>query len=383
MNMINYQFKILYAIGIIFVVMGHCTYAGFGLFTDWFALYAFHLGLFVFCSGYFYKDTSHQNILAYIWKKLKTLIFPLYAWNAIYAVIIKISTYFGFTIGGEITLSKLLVEPITSGHQFAYNMGGWFVIPLFMIELFNVIVRKLIDLPGIRKLKSKNYEFFICICYVLMGIAGNCMAQNGWNTGWWLVLARMLHFLPFFGIGTLYKRRLEKHDTINNTVYFTGLILIQLIIILLVRRVPTCSQAWLNNFPEGPVLPVIEGFLGIAFWLRIAKVVESILKDNKLVLLIANNTFAIMIHQFMGFMLVKTVFAIFYRAGLCASFDWEAYKSDIWYYYFPGGMEQAGIFYIAAGILLPIAIQTVCSKIKSVLLSQKNAIYFLKFQRNN
>lgn len=127
---VNYQFKILYAIGIFFVVMGHCTdgtNAGLGLFTEWFHLYSFHVGLFVFCSGYFYKDVLHKKIGAYVWKKIKALIIPLYAWNVIYAVMVCFLARFGFTIGGEVSLSKLLIEPITSGHQFAYNMGGWFL----------------------------------------------------------------------------------------------------------------------------------------------------------------------------------------------------------------------------------------------------------------
>lgn len=373
MEKVNYQFKLLYALGIVFVIMGHSTDAGLGVFTEWFAFYSFHLGLFVFCSGYFYKDVSHQNVLSYIWKKIKTLILPLYAWNAVYGVVIKVLARFGFTIGGEVTWSKLCIAPITSGHQFDYNMGGWFVVPLFMVEIFNAFVRKLLDLWAGEKKQEKDYEIFICIFYVLLGIGGNCLAQWGWNTGWWLVLVRMLHFLPFFGIGMFYKRKLEKHDTVGNTAYFTGILTVQLIIIFLSGRTPTCSQAWLSRFPEGPVVPVIEGCLGIAFWLRIAKIAEPVLGHNKLVLLISNNAFAIMIHQFSGFMFVKTIFAVLHKIGYCADFNMQAYKADIWYYYFPRELRQTGILYIAAGIFLPIVVQTCCSKMKSLLKLHKEA----------
>ena len=369
MKPVNYQFKILYAIGITFVVMGHCTdgtYAGFGVFTEWFHLYSFHVGLFVFCSGYFYKDTSHKNTWEYIWKKIKTFIIPLYVWNALYAVMVYFLAKRGFTIGGEVSLSKLLIEPITSGHHFAYNMGGWFVIPLFMIEIFNVIVRKFIDLFVDCDHRNKSCEYFICILYLVLGICGNCLAQNGLNTGWWLVLVRMLHLLPFFGIGTIYKRVLEKYDIASNTVYFIGVISIQLVIILVYGKLPAYSQAWCSKFPEGPILPIVEGCLGIAFWLRVAKVAEPILGRNKIVLLIANNTFSIMIHHFLGFMFVKTVFALLYRKGYCADFNWEAYKSDIWYHYFPKGMEQTGILYIAAGLFIPIVVQMCCVKMRTI-----------------
>lgn len=50
---INYDFKFLYAIGMILVVAGHCSNGGVSIFYDWFTPYAFHLPLFIFASGYF------------------------------------------------------------------------------------------------------------------------------------------------------------------------------------------------------------------------------------------------------------------------------------------------------------------------------------------
>lgn len=59
-NNINYSFKFLYAIGIILIVAGHCKNGGISLFYEWFTPYAFHLALFTFVSGYFYKDDSEK-----------------------------------------------------------------------------------------------------------------------------------------------------------------------------------------------------------------------------------------------------------------------------------------------------------------------------------
>lgn len=44
---------------------------------------------------------------------------------------------------------------------------------------------------------------------------------------------------------------------------------------------------------------LIVAYLGIAFWLRIG--------DNKYINLIADNTYSIMMNQFLGFMIVKTI----------------------------------------------------------------------------
>lgn len=65
-------------------------------------------------------------------------------------------------------------------------------------------------------------------------------------------------------------------------------------------------------------------------------------------------------------MILKTVFALLYKAGYCVDFNWEAYKSDIWYYYFPRGMYQAGILYIIAGLFVPIVVQMLYSQIRSM-----------------
>ena len=71
----DYRFKLLYAIGMIIVVAGHCGGdGGFSLMYEFFTPYSFHLALFVFCSGYFYKDTSERTVGKYVLKKVKMYI---------------------------------------------------------------------------------------------------------------------------------------------------------------------------------------------------------------------------------------------------------------------------------------------------------------------
>lgn len=60
---VNLSFKLLSAIGIIIIVSGHCYKGGISLAYDWFPIYSFNLALFVFISGYFYKDKHEDNVL--------------------------------------------------------------------------------------------------------------------------------------------------------------------------------------------------------------------------------------------------------------------------------------------------------------------------------
>jgi fucose 4-O-acetylase-like acetyltransferase len=87
---IDYRFKLLYAIGMIMVVAGHCNGGGISLINDWFPYRGLHLPLFVFCSGYFYQKRNEDDVIHYCIKKLKTLVIPLYIYTLAYGLIVKV-----------------------------------------------------------------------------------------------------------------------------------------------------------------------------------------------------------------------------------------------------------------------------------------------------
>ena len=356
---VNYQFKILYFFGIIFIVAGHTdNNGGIALFNDWFIPYAFHVGLFVFASGYFYKRTRQSNIIHYIKNKFIHLIVPLYLWNVFYGVLVYVLRYRDFTIGGDFTIRNLLLTPITTGHQFAYNLAGWFLIPLFMIEVCNIIFRKILE-----KLKIEN-EFLIFALYLTAGLCGAWLSMNGYNSGWLLVLVRMLYFMPFFGLGMLYNAKLEKKDIAPSVIYFIIVFILQLAVITKYGSPVTYSASWCNDF-DNMYMPFVVGALGIAFWLRISRVLVPVLKDSKLMNYIANHTFSIMIHQFLGFMFLKFIFSLGNKyLSLFPNFDWLEYKTNIFYYYLPKGIEQYTILYLIAGLMLPLAIAYIVGCVK-------------------
>jgi hypothetical protein len=111
------------------------------------------------------------------------------------------------------------------------------------------------------------------------------------------------------------------------------------------------------DFTGNPVLVLVEGILGIAFWLRIAKIVEPVLGHSKAVNTIANHTYGIMTHHIMGFMIVKTGFAVIAKyTPLFQDFDFYVYKNFIWYYYLPAGASQTTILYIVLAVIFSIAV---------------------------
>lgn len=105
-------------------------------------------------------------------------------------------------------------------------------------------------------------------------------------------------------------------------------------------------------------MPILTEYVGIIFWMRIATILEPVMGRSKWINLIADNTYSIMMNQFLGFMIVKTVYAVFNKLHLAfADFDWVSYKTDIWWYYKPKGLGYTLIIYVVAGIVFSIMVQ--------------------------
>ena len=358
---INYQMKLMYACGIVFVIAGHTSELVLPVVSNWFPLYAFHLALFVFVSGYFYDQKSEDNVCKYILKKVKKLIVPLYLWNIFYAGLHIIMKQNGFNIGEDVSLKTLFVSPINDGHQFLFNLPGWFIIPLFMIQVYNVLVRKLI---GYVFEKINPYIWFLF--NLLLGIWGVQLAIDGYNTGWYLVLVRMLYLLPFYSLGALYREKLEKNDKLPSWVYFSIIIVAELVINFIYRRNPSYVPSWCNCFTDGPVMPFVVAVLGIAFWLRFTRVLVPSIGHNKIVNLMADNSYSIMINQYFGFLTVSTFYAVTNKVfGVWRSFDFSLYKTKHNYFYLPRGIKNFIIVYIIAGIFVPILISKLLGVISS------------------
>lgn len=364
-NGINLTFKILSAIGIIIIVSGHCYKGGISFAYEWFPVYSFNLSLFVFISGYFYKEKHEDSVLKYIWNRAKRLLIPAYLWNIVYGLFIVIMSNFGYTIGGEVNAYKLFIMPFFDGEGFAYNLGSWFVYPLFLVYVFNILCRKLL------KTIKLNNEYLLLIIYAVIGIVAIEQAIEKRPHGVMLLLTRAAFFLPCFEFGHFYKNKLEKHDKLNSAAYFAIILAIQLILLTFCDNLEyTPSKC--TKFLNGCFVPYITSITAIAFWLRVSKLITPIVKNQKLVRLIADNTYSIMIHQMLGFMVVKWIFYfISLVTPLFADFNADKLHSSIWYYYLPKGLTQYAIIYLAGGIFVPILIAVVQKKLSDGI---KNAL---------
>ncbi len=361
---VDYRFRLLYALGMIFIVSGHCSGGGVSLFYDWFPPYSFHLGLFAFCSGYFYRDENGAELGAYTLRKAKTLLLPMYLWNLFYALLLVVLRRFGFDIGLPPSFATLVTMPLYEGSQFELNMGAWFVVALFMVQVFMALLRRLFSVS-----RSKGRELAAFVFCLLLGALGVFLARRGFRRTWQLALVRALYFLPFYAMGLFYRHVLEPHDKLPHGVYFALVFLAQYLLIIRCGRIPYYTPSRCDDFVEGGIVPFLVGYVGIAFWLRMAKILEPSLGRGKWLNAIADNSYSIMVNQYLGFMVVKAGFAFLKRfTSRCQAFDTAAFKSNIAYFYTPGG-RIFFLVYLVAGLVIPIGMQKLVDLMKPPLRS--------------
>lgn len=344
-------FGILSALAIIMVVAGHL---GYGILTvgELFPYYSFHVPLFMFISGYFYTEEEQERPFPYIKKKVRRLLVPYFIWNLIYGLIAwGLRDGAGFAFGEPISVKSLFLDPFLHGYQYIYNFAAWFVPVLFLIEMMNLGMRIVL------KYLRLNKEWLILSGTLVVGMAVVWLAISGHVWGWYKMPGRILFLYPCFQMGQFYRRKLEKYDTLGNLPYFAIVIGAQVLLNVCCNGL-AFSSVWCTAFANGPIIPYVTVVSGIAFWLRVSKVLVPVLGQNKGVVCLGRNTYAVMMHHIMVFMLIKMVLAgIAAGTGYLADFDFERFYIDIDYCYLVKGTETFKMVYLAAGIMLPLLFQ--------------------------
>ena len=342
---LNIQFCILSAMGIIFIVDGHLNNSYFDI-GGLLPYYSFHIPLFAFISGYFYRPGSERDLRNYGKHKFKRLMVPYFLWNLFYGVLAWILRGMGFGFGEPVTLWNLLGEPFLHGYQFILNHAAWFVPTLFLTEMAYGAARRVV----------RNTPALMSLCF-FMGLAGIFVSRPWGTEGLLLTAVKVMFLLPVYGAGSLYRTRLEQKDTLGSPWYFSVILFLALGLAVSGRRL-IYAVSGCHDF-TGYLLPYITAALGIAFWLRAARILTPALAGSRAVLFLGKNTFGVMMHHMTVFLLIKSCYAWLARGGiLFGSFDFAAWKTDFYYCFLPRGMGQFKVFYLLAGILVSLALET-------------------------
>ena len=352
----NYIFRALYLIAIVFVVDGHTILADMFDMGGLFRYYSFHLMLFAFGAGYFFR--LHGSIVQDIASRAKRLLVPLYIWNLVYGIgAALLRRVGGFEIGEAISPYTLLIAPIVNGEHFVWNLGSWFIFPLFLAQVIYSLIRRA------AKCWKDNEIITFILCLSLGSIAVNlCCA--GRQDALPLFMMRTLILLPGYAGGQLYKRKLERLDTMKTLPYLGIIVVLRALLCVqyenLAYLLSSCSYFVCDAFGV-----YFGGALAIAFYLRIARLIAPLMKKSRLALYASRHTFDIMMHHYIGFFALNSVFLIINALGIgAADFSVKAMRTKAEYNYAPGGRTEWNILYLLAGLLLPLGVSFVIQQAK-------------------
>ena len=286
---------------------------------------------------------------------------PLYLWNVVYGVGAALLRRFGgFELGEPISAYTLLLAPLTDGQHFVWNLGAWFIFPLFFAQVFYAGIRRL----SVRWHENEVMTFLLCL---IPGCAAVQLCFSGRQEALPLFLLRPMILLPGFAGGQLYRRVLEKRDRLPTVPYLLAIVVLRVLLSTryenLAYLLSDCSYFVCDAFGV-----YAGGALAIAFYLRIARLLAPYIGRSRLALTLSRNTFAIMMHHYMGFFALNCVFLALNASGLgAADFSVRSFRTMSNYMYAPGGKTEWDVICLLCGLLLPLGIEWACQKLLRVL----------------
>lgn len=365
---IDYRFKVVYAIAMLSVIAEHCRGKGSIelKIQGWFNYSSYHMPLFMFAAGYFFKEKYVNSPRDYIFRKFKKLIMPIYLYNFFYGIYIQFLKIRGFkNLIRPFSFRIIFIEPL-NGEGFIYITPSWFSSSLFFVEIYNILKRKIINIFRVNL--NESIYFIIDIALSSMSVI---YSNKGYNRRYlYMHLFRILHLNVYYELGIFYKKFLEKYICkITSDIYFCIIFIIKLCFHLYYSHELAFYYGHSNYFKNSPHTVIIISFLGIAFWLRISEILEPIFGKDKYINLIADNTFSIMINHPLALDIIRTIFSLISKnTRYCKDFNFNRYYGmDHRYIYIPKKIVQTGIIYFLSCLAIPIIIQKIINKIKKLI----------------
>lgn len=323
---------LLSAIGIIFVIDSHC--GSLIPITRIFPYDSFFMPMFMFISGYFFKEEvcgTRQSAVAFMKKKVFTQLLPFLGWTLFYGVATVLLTRLGvlnFAIPDFLFFEKSLVY---YGISFGYNDPAWFIPVLFTVNVVYCASRSIF----------KKVWNDIAAMSVMAGLGALAvyLCSNGYcAVAYATFFMKILFFLQFFELGVVFKKYLEKaFDKVHLLIMLPVCIGINLLLLWIYGTdiaFPNCT--FMIGFKTAnPVLPLITSVTGIAFFLKLCKALTRFLGENRLINFISENTFFIMTNHLACRAIVYLLFYFGGTLGIAGlqAVDLNQLRTNAWYVY--------------------------------------------------
>ena len=365
----SYRMRVLSAIAISFVVLGHINFTGSmettfqepGTFQGWFPYYSFHLPLFLFVSGYFFKDLPRDRhcfpaLLRFIGKKAVKLLLPYYIFTGLSLLFNGWIHTQGFTFGDGFTWQRWLLSPWIKPYVITFATPAWYLPALFIAEMMLLLLRFLFQLVFRR---SALRETLLLAVTLGAGVYVVHLKKTASPSPAEIVYLRSALMLFFMQVGALYRRHLEKHDTLKSGWYFLIVFAAQFLVIVLCNNGSLSPGIYeLRNIDKTVWAFFLSAMTGTLLWLRVSGLIASLPHKSPVVAFVGKNTLYIMgLHVFSWFLLntlLNHLYAINRRMVLVTGFDRGWYQSFLYYCHVTN--PRMIVVYYLVGMALPLLI---------------------------
>lgn len=342
-NKTNKKFMILSFLGIIMVVSGHTLNGDpIRLFNNFFPINSFFMPMFIFISGYFFKDENLDNPKKFFIKKFKNLLVYYFSWNIFYGIIMKFLFMIGLSSNNvTLNLKTLFISPFVDGQQFSLNAPAWFIPTLFTVEMLYWVIRKYS--------KKKIQNFFELIIFIILNIISVIIAENGNYNLSFLPILKVMFFMIFYILGHYYKIYYEKIDEKLYTPYILCLlIIINLFVINIYSNINFSGLYSLSGFGSvACFVPLITGITGIYFFLKISQVLTNSLGESKIVNLISNHTKDICMHHIFSMYFFSIIIYLINLIFPLPLYDSTSFINGTgWYFYYFNNSTFSFIYFL-------------------------------------
>jgi Fucose 4-O-acetylase and related acetyltransferases len=306
-------------------------------------IYLYHMPLFFFLSGYFYKDMYSKSPVTLLKKRLKSLYIPFVAWELLFLllhnVFFKLSMYsdkVGYgTTGSHLYTTKEFI--INAAKIIAFigteQLAGafWFILSLFTVNILFVLT------SYFSTKYIKNSEYFRFLVVFLAFTIGNIATYYGFNLHYQLNISFVALFIYY--IGYLY-RKIERRIDFNS--YLLVISFLSLIISSLYGSIDMVNNKYLS-----PSFLIFNSLAGIYLNIYFAKKIISYKMNYTLLDYIGKNTFTIMALHLLSFKLINIIQVNMYNLPfyMVAKFPVIDGANGWW------------LLYSACGLFLPIGVK--------------------------
>lgn len=321
--------------GIFLVVFGHSLSP---ISASHHFVYLFHLALFYFASGYFFKEEYTEMITIYIWKRIKSLYFPFIKYGLIFLALHNVFYFLNIydkAYSFQDYFSKAVSIVKFSG--FEPLLGTfWFLRSLFVVNVTFAIIVTLAS-----KIHIKHFFTILLLLFTIVGLVASYKDFPLSN-----ILSDFI-LLPISSVGFLWKK-LQKEFSFN-------MLLFSIVIVALVCCMSVKVELAEHHLYTNPLTFYFVSFCGIYFCLSVCWLIK-VKCINRLLNVLGYNTMTIFTWHFLAFKLVSLIMIFVYGMDMLKLSTHPIIEKDNLFWCF---------LYTLVGVALPLITKHAMSKIKN------------------